>query len=522
MFIDLRKESGPDEIQADVCIVGAGAAGISLALELAGTSLDVCILESGDFEYDAATQALAAGDSVGLPYYPLIATRLRYFGGTTNHWHGVCRPLDELDFQERDSIPYSGWPIDRAALDSYYLRAHEYCQLGPYNYDPDYWTSSDAPLLPLDGDRLVTKIMLEKAVRFGKEYRKRIGAAGNIRVILSANATEFEPGENGASIVEMRAESLHGKRMSVSARVFVLATGAIENARLLLSSRKVHANGIGNDHDLVGRFFMDHPSVPAMELKLASADTDLSLYTGLRRHGLGVAGYLAFRAETLRQEGMLNACAALTVGGVELPIQKSRKGIESAIRIWNAFKAGKTPPNFGSHIANLLSDMHWVINYSYERAFVRSPLSLGVHLQLEQAPNPSSRVMLSDERDSLGKQRVTLDWQLGDLERHTIKRFGELAGREIGRAELGRIRLLEPNEAGWWDGMRSSWHQMGTTRMHTEPTRGVVDADCRVHGIENLYVAGGSIFPTSGFANPTLTIVALAIRLADHLRGLHA
>lgn len=518
MFIDLTDPSAPAEIQTDLCIIGAGAAGISLALELSGTSLDVCVLESGDFDYDAATQSLADGDNVGLPYYELISSRLRYFGGTTNHWGGISCPLDALDFEKRDYIPYSGWPIDRATLDPYYERAHEYCQLGAYNYDPAFWATADAPVLAIDGGRLATLMKLENPLRFGGEYRERIGAARHIRVVLSANVTAFEAAENGASIDRVQALSLNGRELRVSAKTFVLATGAIENARLLLSSRNVHADGIGNAHGLVGRFFMEHPMVPAMELALTSADTNLSLYTGQKRNGLGVTGYLALTAGTLRQERMLNACASLNTGSLHQRVAKSAEGIASAVRIWNALKAGEAPPNFGSHVANLLSDLHRVAIYSYERAFVRSPLTASLVVQLEQAPNPSSRVALSEERDRLGMQKVNLDWRMGDFERDTVLRFGELLGREIGRAGLGRVRLVQPGEDGWWDGMRGAWHQMGTTRMHADSKQGVVDADCRVHGVGNLYVAGGSVFPTCGVANPTLTIVALAIRLADHLK----
>jgi choline dehydrogenase-like flavoprotein len=519
MFIDLTDYSGPAEIESDLCIVGAGAAGITLALELAGSGGDVCVLESGGLEYDHATQQLADGETAGLPYYELVAARLRYFGGTTNHWAGISRPLDELDFQKRDAVPYSGWPIDRASLDPYYARAQQYCRLGTYNYEPGFRAAPDAPLLPVDG-RLETKIMLENPVRFGPAYREQLNAAPTARVVLFANATELEPDASGLGIARIHARSLNENRLSVAARNFVTAAGAIENARLLLASRSVHSDGIGNDHGLVGRFFMEHPLVPTMELQLASEEAGLGLYTGQSRNGLGVTGYLALTPETVRREGILNACASLNIGGLEQRIAKSTDGIASAVAIWNYLKEGEVPPNFGTHVGNLLADMHRVAIYSYERAFQRSPLAASLVMQMEQAPNPSSRVTLTDERDSLGMQRVKLDWQMGDLERHTVFRFGELMGMEFGRTGLGRIRMIEPNDTGWWDGMRGSWHHMGTTRMHASPTQGVVDANCRVHGMRNLYVAGGSVFPTSGFAHPTLTIVALAIRLAEHLKEL--
>ncbi len=519
MIVDLTEYSGTAEIETDICIVGAGAAGITLALELEGASRDVCVLESGAFDYDAETQSLADGSNVGLPYYDLIASRLRFLGGTTNHWAGICRPLDEIDFRKRDHIPYSGWPIDRAALDEYYERAHSYCQLGPYDYSTGLWATPDSPLLPVDGGNLATKIMLEQPVRFGREYRKRLEIAHSVRVFLSATATELELAENGTDISKVHAQTLDGKSVSVSAKQVVLATGAIENARLLLSSNKNHSAGIGNRHDLVGRFFMEHPLVPTMELQLARDDLNLSLYTGGNRDGIGVTGYLTLNDETLRREHMLNVCASLDFIGAEQRVAKSLKGIASAVSIWNAMKEGGMPPNFRQHIRNFLADINRVMIYSYERAFVRSPQSVSLVVQLEQAPNPASRVRLSSDRDRLGQQKVTLDWQMGDLEKHTINRFGELLGMEFGRAGLGRIRLLQPNEDGWWAGMRGSWHQMGTTRMHNDPKQGVVDANCRVHDISNLYMAGSSVFTTGGFANPTLTIVALAIRLAGHLKG---
>ena len=198
----------------------------------------------------------------------------------------------------------------------------------------------------------------------------------------------------------------------------------------------------------------------------------------------------------------------------------SQDGIASAFAIWNAIREGRLPPALGEHVGNLLSDMNHIAIFSYERAFYRASDLATVTLVVEQAPNPSSRVTLADEVDALGMRRALLDWRLGEGERRTVKRFSELLGLEAGRTGLGRVRLLEPDEDGWWAGQQGAWHHMGTTRMHSDRRQGVVDANCRVHGIDNLFVAGSSVFTTGGFTNPTLTIVALAVRLADHLKGL--
>lgn len=518
MFIDLEEYDGAEDIRTDICIVGAGAAGITLALELDGTPHDVCLLESGKFSYDAKTQALAGGAIVGLPYYDLLAARLRFFGGTTNHWAGICRPLDALDFEKRDGIPNSGWPITRQDLDEFYARAHEYCGLGIYDYDPASFANADAPLLPFDGGPFRTSMKLERPLRFGPEYRERLRASRNVRAYLSANVTEIEAAEHAQVITAARAKTLNGRAVRVSANRFVVAAGAIENARLLLCSNSVQPKGLGNDRDLVGRYFMEHPMVPAIEMQLAGDVRDLALYTGQSRDGLRVTGYLTLSPETQRREGMLGACASLNIGGVEERVEKSLEGINAAIKIWKGIKEGRLAPGFGEHVGNLLADMNRVMIYTYERAFQRSFDTASLVLELEQAPDPASRVMLTDETDALGLRRIALDWRLGDLERHTVRRFGELLGLEAGRIGLGRARLVEPQENGWWAGQRGAWHHMGTTRMHADPSQGVVDGNCRVHGIGNLYVAGSSVFTTSGFANPTLTIVALAIRLASHLK----
>lgn len=519
MLIDLQQYDGDAEVSTDVCIIGAGAAGITLALEMDGTASDVCVLESGPLQYDVETQALAQGENIGLPYYDLVAARLRFLGGTTNHWAGICRPLEPFDFEARDAVPNSGWPITRSNLEDAYRRAHEYCLLGEFNYDADHWASEEVPLLPLEDGPFRTSIKLERAVRFGTEYRNRLEASRNVRVFLSANVTQIEATENAAAIRMVHARTLRGKAFRVSARVIVLATGGVESARLLLASNGVQPNGLGNDNDLVGRYFMEHLMVPAIGMQLAGGHPPLGLYTGFSREGIGVTGYFSLSPETLRREEMLNVCASVDMGNVEQRIAKSLEGINSAVQIWNSLKEGRLPPSFGQHLGTLISDMNRVLIYTYERAFQPSAGAASFMLELEQAPNPSSRVLLGDEVDALGMRRVQLDWRLTDLERHTVQRFGELLALEAGRLGLGRVQLQAPGEDGWWAGQRGAWHHMGTTRMHSDPTKGVVDADCRVHGIENLYIAGSSVFTTSGFANPTLTIVALAIRLADHLKG---
>jgi choline dehydrogenase-like flavoprotein len=246
------------------------------------------MLESGGFEYEAEIQDLNKGESTGQQYYPLQSARLRYFGGTTGHWAGMCSPFDPIDFETRDYVPHSGWPIRREALDS----------------TLQHWQDA--------------------------------------------------------------------------------------------------------------------------------------------------------------------AAAA----------EKDNTG-----RIARAFQ---------------------------------------LNTRIEQAPNPDSRVTLSTEKDELGVPRANLHWALTELDKRSIRTLHFILGQQIGQAGLGRVKLMDylqdENDYSWPEGTDGGWHHMGTTRMSDDPRQGVVDANCQIHGIQNLYVAGAACYATSAAPNPTLTLVALSLRLSDFLK----
>ncbi|MGH7564021.1 MAG: FAD-dependent oxidoreductase, partial [Gemmatimonadota bacterium] len=258
MLIDARELPDATEIDSDVCIVGAGAAGITIARELAGTPLRVCLLESGGLEFDPEIQALYSGENVGFPYYDADKFRLRFFGGTTNHWQGVCRPLDPIDFEARDWVPGSGWPIGRADLEPYYARAQTICQLGPLDYRVSTWRTEGAAPFALPERWIESRVFQQSPpTRFGQTYRDEIRDAANVRAYLHANVIEIEADSPPPSIRRMRLACLTGIRFTARARWYVLATGAVENARLLLASRRDVPEGLGNVHGWVGRTFME-------------------------------------------------------------------------------------------------------------------------------------------------------------------------------------------------------------------------------------------------------------------------
>jgi choline dehydrogenase-like flavoprotein len=526
MYIDARTLSKKTVINTDICIVGAGAAGITLARELIGQSFRVCLLESGGLEYDNDTQSLYKGRITGLPYYPLDAARLRFFGGTTNHWNGACRPLDAIDFEARAWVPHSGWPFSRTHLWPFYERAQTVLQLGPLKYDGASWEREDHPQAKFTGNSMESGVFQNKPTRFGQLYREEIRAASNVDTYLHANVLEFEANESGRAVKRLRVTSLARNDFFVSARTYVLATGGIENARLLLLSNRTNRNGLGNNHGLVGRFFMDHPGAAwgkfgiiapsEFPLPFYSTREDPELDTGAEVNPY-IWGFITPTAQTLRQQKLMNCGIS-----VKLLREEDPPGIASMRHIKNTLASGKWPDDFSQHLANVLSDINSITLKSVQKITGKelAPKIMEIEYWAEPRPNPDSRVRLSGERDALGQPRVVLDWRLTGEDLGNARKILNLLATELGRSNLGRLRI-DPETCSdkWMSSMlEGSYHHMGTTRMHKDPRQGVVDPDCRVHGLSNLYIAGSSVFPTAGHANPTLTIVALALRLADHLK----
>lgn len=527
MFNDARTVPKNTTITADICIIGAGAAGITLARELAESRLEVCLLESGGLAYDFDTQQLYRGSAVGLPYFPLEVARLRFFGGTTNHWGGACRPLDDIDFRERDWVPYSGWPFGRAQLDPFYRRAHEVLELGPYAYDSDTWSTAERHPLRFVGDTLRAAVLQQSPpTRFGKAYRQELRHARNVHTYLHANVLELETAPAGGPVSRARVASLERNEFFVDARMYVLAAGGVENPRLLLLSQRTNPAGLGNEHGLVGRFFMDHPIAawgkPGI---VAPKRFSLRFYAQRERRELRVDdaiesaelwGFIAPTAGALRRERLLNCGIA-----VRRAPKPDPEGVLAARQMRDSLLELDWPEDLFEHVVHVVEDFDdvaergWYQVTGEERPAERIELSYWA----EPQPNPESRVYLSDERDALGQQRIVLDWRLSDADRHNVQQVLRLLALELGKAGIGRLRIDPLVAQGAFERLfEGSFHHMGTTRMHRDAGQGVVDGNCCVHGVPNLYIAGSSVFPTAGHANPTLTIVALAVRLADHIK----
>jgi choline dehydrogenase-like flavoprotein len=521
--IDLRDLPDETVLDADVCIVGAGAAGISMALALSGSHLRVCLIEAGGLGGDQATQALTQGENVGLPYFRLDEVRQMGFGGTTAVWAGACRPLEAIDMQPREWVPHSGWPIQRAELDPYYARAQEICQLGPYAYGVSDWDPECQRRLPLPPEPIQTDVFQIAPTRFGRVHRRAVLEAPNITTVVHANALEVETNDNGQLATGVRLGTLEGKRSRIRARRVVLAMGGLENARLLLLSRQAMACGLGNEHDLVGRFFTEHVYVNSGELILADPLRHSSFY-GVAPAGRGpratrIEAVLSLAEVTAKREGLLR-CA------VHFPTRwRTHRAFDSdggraLAHLFREARLGHVPYNWSGRLKRMLREVDQVV--ALGRAFVTEPRGtrrvLAARSLSEQAPNYDSRVSLSSVKDPLGRQRVQLDWRMTELDFCSVSRFHEILGSVVEAHGVGTFRSALDAHEEWRKRVTGGRHHMGTTRMSATPATGVVDVNCRVFGVENLFVAGSSVFPTVGYANPTLTIVAMSLRLAEHLR----
>ncbi|TCT10037.1 choline dehydrogenase-like flavoprotein [Tepidamorphus gemmatus] len=524
MIIDLDQFETSEAVVGGVCIVGAGPAGITLALELAARGRDVILLESGGRSYEDATQALYHGEVIGQPNTDVGASRLRQFGGTSGHWTGLCAPLDPIDFEARAGVPHSGWPIGRADLDPYYETAQTYLELGPFRYDFADWKDRlPSPALPLDPALVETAIYQQSPpTRFAETYWDPIARNDRIRCILHANLVDILLVDDAVAHFEFA--SLGGHRLRVRAGAYVIACGGIENARILLNCRKQRPAGIGNEHDLVGRYFMDHLNCEVGAILFAEDDIDLALYDQvIDSDGAALQIGLKLPAATMRREGLLNNTAFLVPEYENAAFSDDFRGHGwvSFSTMVKAFSRGRIPDRFAENYCNAVEDAGSIAVGAYRhvmRRFVPAGRAIAAKLRqdAEQSPNPDSRVLLIDEQDPFGWRRIALDWRIQATDYDSLRRTHEAIGQAVGAAGLGRVQIgiTDPPDL---DLAYTGYHHMGTTRMHDSPRRGVVDRNCRLHSVNNLYMAGSSVFTTGGTANPTLTIVALAARLADHL-----
>lgn len=529
MIDDLNTLADDISIGADLCIVGAGAAGLLIARALADTGLDILVLESGGWSIADDTSLLSDGKSEPAAFRGLRAGRSRVFGGTTALWGGQCIRLDPIDFEHRPWVPGSGWPIPLAELEPFYAAAE--AQLGITRPDIEMPAWERFGVEPLSFDPAVLRSVHGVFIRqphLGRRFRAELSAARSVRVLLHATVQRLVTNASGTQIAGAEIASLNGRRATVQARRIVLCAGAIENARLLLLSDQIKPNGLGNDCDHVGRTLQDHPCGLAATVHTSAPRRLQDHWNMLYGRGARYLPKIALAERVQRDEGLLNCVGRLAYDYDEA------SGTRAVLDMLAALRNRRIPEAIAKRLAQMGRGLPDILDSAWRvgaRGLSPAPRPRRIHLEVfsEQTPDPQSRITLDRATDAFGLRQVRIDWRLDELTARTMQRFTWLVGREFNRLGLGRLQTAAWIDRTWTaekgpgrPEVNDSYHPAGTTRMALNPQQGVVDTDCQVFGVHGLYVAGSAVFPTSGAANPTLTIAAMALRLADRLKAAFA
>lgn len=458
---------------ADVCITGAGPAGVTIARELSAAGLKSVIFEAGGLDFSDASQEFYKGKTTGDVYFDLDVARLRFFGGSSNHWAGWCRVLDALDFEPKAHVPDSGWPIKRADIEPYLDKVHEILELVPF-----------VPDRPESDKIRWVQLIKSPAIRFGQKFRPEFEKSENVALVLNTYVTELRG--DGKTITGAKLWSNGKDAGDFIAGTYVVSTGGLENSRLLLWSNAQSNNGVVPHAEALGRYWMEHP-------QFEGGDAILFDHSFFEHDATGEA-FFSPTIEAINERKILNF-------GIRL-VEQPYPGIKGTI----AELACVAPET-----------AEWVATGLNQHLRCAAQLVVG----WEQAPTPTNYIELSaTDRDEAGVPRINLHWKKGELEHRTFLESMKLFGEMLAEKDLGRVRIEDwvlngmdyPNK-----GELAGYHHMGGTRMGTDVAKSVVDANCKVHGMDNLYVGGSSIFTTAGQCNPTTSIVAFSLRLGDHL-----
>ena len=518
MIADIADFEDDSLVECDVCVVGSGAAGLALASELASSPLSVVLLESGGEEDEPESQALYDAQVSGLRYTGARDGRFRVFGGATTRWGGQALPLTALDFEPRAWVSHSGWPIGLDALAPYYARACRFLRLDDLDFERDPIRHFRAQVPVFD-----TSVLHYHYAKWSptpdlrRVERSAIAAARNLTLILHANVTEIRLDEDHRRVIALEARSLRSRRLRVRARHYVLSCGGLETARLLLANRSQQRSGIGNGHDLVGRFLQDHPGA---EIGYVVPRDEHALQ---RTFNLFHRGRVKYSVRCSATPALQREAEILNVSGGVMFLAGNQSPYESLRLAYHKLRRRQVDAELARHLGRCVVHARHLARPAFDYYVRRRTFTPGAKfpfvVTMEQEPNPQSRVTLSDDVDALGMPKLRVNWQLTDLTRRTLTTFAQRVREQFELAGIGTIALFDwvVDGEGCTERLADHYHHIGTTRIHESPRNGVVDAHLRVHGVDNLHVASSAVFPTSGHSNPTLTLLALCMRLADRL-----
>ena len=427
--------------------------------------------------------------------------------------------MSRSDFEDRPWLGIKGWPYTFDELLPFYEKAQTMLDLGPYSYHPTEWSDKNYPFLSFDPTVLETRIwQLCRRTNLGQRYQVLFDRSHNIEVILNATATEIITDERRRQVIGVKAQSLKGHTAFVRARAYVLACGGVDNARMLLLSRNDTSKELGNDHDVVGRYFMQHPHIGAASLHFRDARHWLKSYK-YRSHGhIWTRAWVGMSRQAQQQHHILNPVASFINRFIADSLTHGQSiGYVATKRLLLEASRGRAPKHLLQELTKIAGDVPGIVTGCWQHLRHKTG---ALYVMAEQVPNENSRITLSTRRDVFGLERARIDWRLSPIDKRSIRVMVAMIDEELQRLGRGQAipdEWLTADDSTWPDRVTGGFHHMGTTRMGTNPKDSVVDADARVHSVDNLFVAGSSIFPTVGCANPTLTIVATSLKLSEHL-----
>jgi hypothetical protein len=543
-------------VKSDIAIVGAGPAGIVMALELATAGYEVTLIESGSLRFSAAAQNLGEANYVTPQFHePMSECTRRQLGGTSTIWGGRCLPYDPVDFDRRDYIPHSDWPIGYEEIAGYFQRACDYFFCGKAEFKieniPNIDRTSIVPGLP---DAEVITSTLERwslPTNFGKEYFQDLKQSPRIKLLYNLTCTEIvtnEPGNSSADRVELlHAKTLGGKHIDLQCQTYILAGGGVNTTRLLLASDRHHPGGIGNHSNLLGRFYMGHVSGSIADVQFTTPPQETVFGFDFDPDRIYLRRRFSFAREFLHQQQLPNIVAWL--GSPKFSDPSHQNGVLSTAYLAlsmpilknfltsTAMRKGAVGDEakgiYRAHLSNVFKDFQqsltFVPQFGYGRYIAKRKIpalfvysadnKYPLHYHSEQVPNFDSKVSLSADRDELGMRKLNIDLRFSQQDIDGAIKAHKYWDRHLRDRDCGYLKYVTDDlEASIWSQAVDGFHQVGTTRMSAHPREGVLDPNCQVHGIDNLFVASSSNFVTSGQANSTFTIVAFALRLADHLQ----
>ena len=515
MFIDFNDACSPINFTADICIIGSGAASLAMLTRLYSTKYKVLVIEAGDENITEQSQQLY---DVITPYHPFDGARngrFRVFGGSTTRWGGQSLPIDKIDFEPREWLPNSGWPISYDTIANYYAEVDNFLDLHSNSYEDDIYALLAKSPMPVTEELKLKFSKWSPTPNLREKYRGKINNSTNVFLLKNASVTNLKLTEDFSAVDTVTIKNINSKVGTVKAKNYILACGGIENARLLLASNLELNTGIGNTYDLVGRFLQDHPNAEVGNLIPTSKNNQAYLnYFYVKKTRFLPRFFFSEIFQASKK--ILNTNAYIQFQSQDNDAFSIAKEIyRKQIRGELSLSELKLALKLIKELPELLSmAKHYYIN---NKVFTPKALAK-LHIIMETPPLWENCISLSAELDRLGTPKAIIKWKVDEKVHHTLLECTHVLKSYFASSNMGEV-VVEKwlYTENWADNIKDAKHHIGTTRMANSKEKGVVDKNCKVFGTDNLYIAGSSVFPTSGHSNPTATIIALSLRLVDHI-----